>query len=302
MPKIQYTDIRFQNATLEIIALVNGVIDQYKAQGYDLTLRQVYYQMVSRGHIANNEREYKKLGETISNGRLTGLIDWDSIEDRTRNLKGNSHWRSPGDIVSACASSFQYDKWIGQEFRVEVWVEKDALVGVVEAACRPLDVNFFSCRGYVSQTEMWLAAQRISRLQNFKDGPTTVIIHMGDHDPSGRDMSRDIEARLNLFGAFPIFHRVALNYDQIEKYNPPPNPTKLSDTRATVYVEEFGEECWELDALEPSVLSDLVTEWVLNYRDDEMWDERVAAENESIDFLTKASRNWNQVTEFLNTL
>jgi len=302
MPKIRYRDIKFQKATLAIIALVNEVIDQYRAQGYELTLRQVYYQMVARAYIANNEREYKKLGETISNGRLCGLIDWNAIEDRTRNLRGNSHWNSPGDIVSACAQSFQYDKWAGQEFRVEVWVEKDALVGVVENACRPLDVNFFSCRGYVSQTEMWLAAQRITRRQRFKDGPPTVIIHLGDHDPSGKDMSRDIEERLNLFGAFPIFHRIALNYDQIEEYSPPPNPTKLQDTRSSVYVSEFGYECWELDALEPSVISALIEDWVLRYRDEDKWDARVAAEQEVVSFLEKASGNWDSVTEFLNTL
>jgi len=183
-----------------------------------------------------------------------------------------------------------------------VWVEKDALVGVVESACRPLDVNFFSCRGYVSQTEMWLAAQRIARRQRHKDSPPTVIIHLGDHDPSGKDMSRDIEDRLNLFGAFPIFHRIALNYDQIEQYGPPPNPTKLQDTRSSGYISEFGYECWELDALEPSVISALIEDWVLRYRDEDKWDARVAAEKEAVDFLEKASKNWNQVTEFLNTL
>jgi hypothetical protein len=302
MPQIAYKDIKFQRATLETIELVNGVIGQYKAQGYDLTLRQVYYQMVSRAYIPNNEREYKKLGEIISNGRLAGLIDWNSIEDRTRNLKGNGHWLNARQVIDTYADYFAIDKWAGQQFRVEVWVEKDALVGVIEAACSPLDVSYFSCRGYVSQTEMWIAAQRIARRQRFKDGPPTVIIHLGDHDPSGRDMSRDIEARLNLFGAFPIFHRVALNYDQVEQYGPPPNPTKLEDTRATAYIEEFGHECWELDALEPSVIEELVTDWVLKYRDEDEWEKRADSEQETKTFLKKAAKNWNQVTEFLGTL
>ncbi|MCG7410591.1 hypothetical protein MH117_24650 [Paenibacillus sp. ACRRX] len=194
--KICYRDIKFRQNSLELIERVNRIIEEYQAKGYSLTLRQVYYQLVARDVIPNNERSYKNLGNLISDGRIAGLIDWMAIEDRTRNLRGNSHWDTPGDIINSAAYSFAYDKWEGQEKYVEVWVEKDALVGIVGQICNKLDVPYFSCRGYVSQSEMWMAARRLRRMSSDKQ---TVIIHLGDHDPSGVDMSRDIVDRLGIF-------------------------------------------------------------------------------------------------------
>lgn len=145
--KIQYQVINFRASSLDLIYRANDIIDEYKGKGYDLTLRQVYYQLVARGIIPNNERSYKNLGNLISDGRMAGLIDWDAIEDRTRNLEKNNHWSSPSEIVSACANQFQIDKWDGQEHYVEVWVEKDALKGIVGQVCKKLDIPYFSCRG-----------------------------------------------------------------------------------------------------------------------------------------------------------
>ena len=96
MPKIQYKEIRFQQKSLDLIELVNQVVDEYSAQGYELTLRQVYYQLVARGYIPINERSYKNVGSLINDGRLAGLIDWHSVTDRTRNLRKESHWDKPG--------------------------------------------------------------------------------------------------------------------------------------------------------------------------------------------------------------
>lgn len=91
MPKIQYKEINFRGKSLELINLVNQVVEEYQAQGYELTLRQAYYQLVARGYIPNNERSYKNIGNLINDGRLAGLIDWHSITDRTRNLRRNGH-------------------------------------------------------------------------------------------------------------------------------------------------------------------------------------------------------------------
>lgn len=160
MPKIQYKEINFRGKSLELINLVNQVINEYKNQGYELTLRQTYYQLVARGYIPNNERSYKNIGNLINDGRLAGLIDWYSIVDRTRNLRGNSHWDKPENVIASARYSYLLNKWDGQPNYVEVWVEKDALVDIVGQACIPLDTPYFSCRGYTSQSEMWSAAQR----------------------------------------------------------------------------------------------------------------------------------------------
>lgn len=234
--KVCYREINFRAESLRLIEKVNSIINEYQEMGYSLTLRQVYYQLVARDIIPNNERSYKNLGNLISDGRMSGMIDWNAIEDRTRNLKENSHWGSPGSILYSAARSFAYDKWADQDNYVEVWVEKDALVGIVGQVCEELDIPYFSCRGYVSQSEMWSAAQRMDDIAGQKE---IHIIHLGDHDPSGRDMSRDIVDRLDLFGVSVEFQRIALNYDQIEEYSPPPNPTKLTDSRASKYIGRF---------------------------------------------------------------
>lgn len=163
MSKIAYIDKNFKPDRLDLIDRINTVIDDYESQGFSLTLRQVYYQMVARAIIPNNERSYKNLGNLISDARLAGLISWNAIEDRTRNLRGNSHWTNPGGVISSAAYSYKLDHWEEQKNYVEVWVEKDALIGIVGQICEELDVNYFSCRGYVSQSEMWSAAQRLIR-------------------------------------------------------------------------------------------------------------------------------------------
>lgn len=294
MPMIEYVPKRFRSDSLSLIDRINTVITDYARQGYSLSLRQVYYQMVARAIIENTERSYKNLGNLISDARLAGLIDWNSIEDRTRNIRGNSHWTSPGGIIQSAAYSYHTDHWADQPYYVEVWVEKDALVGIVGQVCEKLDVRYFSCRGYVSQSEMWGAAERLRSRQD--QGQEVVLLHLGDHDPSGRDMSRDIKDRLSLFETPDInFKRIALNMDQIEQYDPPPNPTKVTDSRANGYINEFGYECWELDALEPKVIEDLISGHVMLYRDHRLYKAALAAEADHREMLTDLSSNWSRI-------
>jgi hypothetical protein len=296
MPKIQYKEINFRGKSIELINLVNQVINEYKAQGYELTLRQAYYQLVARGYIPNNERSYKNIGNLINDGRLAGLIDWYAITDRTRNLRNRSHWSSPDQVIRSAMYSYNLDKWKGQPNYVEVWVEKDALVDIVGQACYPLDTPYFSCRGYTSQSEMWSAAQRFI---DQSDRENRIIIHLGDHDPSGIDMTRDIQERLNLFGADVYVKRVALTMQQIDTYNPPPNPAKITDSRCNSYMEQFGDESWELDALEPKVITDLITSEVTAYRDDEIYMEVCDQERREKGELEMLADNYDSAVEYL---
>lgn len=299
MPKICYVEKNFRKTTLDQIATANAIIDEYAAQGFDLTLRQLYYQMVARGHIENSERSYKNFGNVIDDGRLAGLIDWDRIVDRTRNLRGNSHFRDPAHIMTTAAASFQIDKWSRQPYRVEVWVEKDALIGVVEVPCRRLDVPFFACRGYTSQSEMWGAAQRLKNWR--RRGQTPVILYLGDHDPSGIDMTRDVADRMTLFAGGLKVDRLALNWNQVERYNPPPNPAKLTDSRADGYIAKFGLSSWELDALDPTTLAGLIENTVASFRDEDLWSEAVEQEEEGLRLLQDAADRWGEVAGFLQS-
>jgi hypothetical protein len=314
----------FRGASRQIIREARAICQSYAAQGYDLTLRQLYYQFVARDLIANKQSEYNRLGTIINDARLAGLLDWDYIVDRTRELRGPGtrfmpHWDNPADIVESAARSFRMNKWSDQEYRVEVWIEKDALIGVLESACPDEDVAYFSCRGYTSQSEIWGAAQRLGRY--ISDGQKVAILHLGDHDPSGIDMTRDIEDRLSMFiaqdvfGALPsedqdtyayevsdslIVDRIALNMDQIQQYNPPPNPAKLTDSRANGYIARHGRSSWELDALEPTVLVNLIQNAVDSYRDSAKWHDALKHEESEREVLTAASERWTDVKTFLN--
>jgi hypothetical protein len=304
MPTICYTEKKFHPKTETLISMCNVIIEEYRAQGFDLTLRQLYYQLVSRDIIANKQTEYDRLGSIVNDARLAGMIDWDAIVDRTRNLRKLSHWDTPGDIIHSAAQGYNIDRWLGQTVRVEVWIEKDALVGVIEGVCEELDVPFFSCRGYTSQSEMWSASQRM--IERYTDAEQeTVIIHLGDHDPSGIDMTRDIGDRLALFCEYedcpaPTIKRVALNSDQVTRYKPPPNPAKLTDSRATDYIRRHGANSWELDALSPAVIADLIRRNVMAEVNVAKYNARVETQKEGRTLLGKAAKQWNQLVPVLN--
>lgn len=296
MPLICYQDKNFRSDKLALIDKINSVIEEYQRQGYSLTLRQCYYQLVARGIIENNERSYKNTGNLINDARLAGLIDWNAIEDRTRNLKRLSHWSNPQSIIESASEQYMKDTWQGQDYYVEVWVEKEALANVVGRISDELDVPYFCCRGYVSQSEMWSASQRFIAQQ--ERGKTVVLIHLGDHDPSGIDMSRDIEERLLMFGVNDsdfIFKRIALNMEQIDLYNPPPNPAKITDSRCGAYIREYGDKSWELDALDPKVIHDLITDNVTVFYDEYKGDQIKTQVYRERAVMNRVAENWNHI-------
>jgi hypothetical protein len=288
----------FSAGTLALIEYCNTVIDEYEAQGFRLTLRQLYYQMVARGIIENKQTEYKRLGSIVNDGRLAGLIDWSAIEDRTRNVKFISSWQSPQEILSAVASQYQEDLWRLQDYRVEVWIEKEALIGVVEPACERLRVPYFACRGYVSQSEAYAAGERFRK--HLDAGQSPVILHLGDHDPSGLDMTRDNAERLAMFTGQPVeVVRLALNMDQIERLRPPPNPAKETDARFASYLRTYGDQSWELDALPPDVIDKLISDAVAGYRSEGQWRHDLAAEETEREHLEKVAGRWDDVSAWL---
>lgn len=313
MPKIAYADAgRITPLKQQIIDRVNAIVSEYKGQGYDLSLRQVYYQFVARDWLpqewadtatgsTNNVRSYDKLGVIVGDGRMWGLIDWTAIVDRMREMDGNTHWTSPASIVDAVARQYMIDKWEGQDYRPEVWVEKDALEGVVGKACRATDVPFFSCRGYTSLSSIWENAQRLREV--VKKGAIPVILHLGDHDPSGIDMTRDIKERVRLFmgsaGRKLAMERIALNMPQVEQYQPPENPAKVTDSRYASYEALYGQSSWELDALEPAVLDGIIQDNVAKFRNDAQFDRLKRREDTERGLLARCSDRWDDVADML---
>lgn len=291
-----FTPKTFNADHLAIIATANSIIEDYLRQGYRLTLRQLYYQFVARDLLANTERNYKKLGNVISAAREAGLVDWEAIEDRGRSLRRWPSYRNGKDFLKQMRRRFMVDLLEGQEYYVEVWVEKAALEGVIERACSQLRVPHFACRGYNSASAAYEAGKRFE--QRIDEGQHVVVLHLGDHDPSGLDMSRDNEQRNAMF-ANARHHeielrRLALNMDQVEQYDPPPNPAKLSDSRATTYTMEHGYESWELDALDPSVIVDLVRAELDELIDMDLVEDRREFEAEQDEKLGDIIDQWSE--------
>lgn len=288
-----YVPKRFRGKSNKIIRQANTILDEYAAQGFILTLRQLFYQFVARDLIPNRQKSYKRLGDIIGDARLAGRIDWEYLEDRTRNLASLQHFGGPEDALAKLASWYHVDMWENQKYRPEVWIEKDALVGVIERVCQENDVPFFSCRGYTSLSEMWRASLRLTRYTQQEQMP--YIIHLGDHDPSGMDMSRDIFDRINFtFQAGLEFKRVALNMDQIEQYKPPPNPAKTTDSRYNAYIAQYGTESWELDALDPPKFRELIEHELATVVDTLQWKKDAKEKARVKQVLVDLSLRWGK--------
>jgi hypothetical protein len=254
------------------------------------TVRQVYYQFVSRTWLDNNQREYNRLGKIISRARNAGFIRWDAIVDRTRKARGRIDYSPPEDLSSyasdavdrirnsanSIAYGYSVNRWHTQPNYMEVWVEKDALVGVVEDACKVRrGIPFLSCRGFPSDTVVYEAATRMQ--EHIADSRKVVVLHLADHDPSGLRMTQDISERLRTYAQSQIeVLRIALNEDQTAGL--PPNVVKDDDSRSAAYKEDYGEDCWELDALHPTRIKELIKSEIEGLIDKDAW--RAAAVHE----------------------
>jgi len=290
---------KFHSATLKVIECANEIIAEYELGGFSLTLRQLYYQFVARRLIENTVPEYKRLGKIVNDGRLAGMIDWDGIEDRTRRLESYLSYIGPSQAIEEAAGSYCEDPWLSQKYRPEVWIEKDALIGVIERVCSDYHLPHFACRGDVSQSELYAAGKRFANYLARDLNP--IVLHLGDHDPNGLDMTRDNRDRLRLFAGEDIeVRRLALNLDQVERYALPPNPAKETDTRFLAYVENFGiRECWELDALAPNVIADLIRVEIGALIDKRKWRKAEAKSRANRGILASASQNWAEVEKLL---
>lgn len=298
--KRKYIDWKPHRHVKELVATAENIIHAYSAQGYTLTLRQLYYQFVARDLIPNSEKSYKNLGTAISKARMAGMIDWTSIEDRNRGHHSAYVNESQLEAIDNTPYGIAADFWKDQDYYIEVWVEKEALGNVIAKACDPYRVTYMSCKGYLSSSEAWRAGQRFA--EKIEEGKQCVLIHLGDHDPSGIDMTRDNNERVDMFSEFPgevDVRRIALNMNQVRKYNPPENPAKITDSRFKSYVQQHGASSWELDALEPSVLVDMIQSEIRTCIDDEKWEAAQELQDELREPLFELVENWDDVSEFI---
>lgn len=257
----------------EIVEYALEIAEEYRDDhGLLLTLRQMYYQLVARGLSPNGDKHYKRIGQVLGKARLEGEFPISYLEDRGRTvgstsaekmLSVNRGIRQVADDLARQPFWLHYGRWYGQPTKVSVWIEKEALSGVVEGVCRELGVGLFPCKGYPSISALAGWIESTTKILGPDD--RAVILYLGDHDPDGLQIpisaastiSRIMDVESNWFD-FDI-QRIALSLPQIRKYNPPPMPAKQTSARYAAYKRRTGiDDAWELDALSPPVLQKLV--------------------------------------------
>lgn len=295
--KYKFREMHMSKANKERLEIINGIIEEYQAEDYVLTLRQLYYQLVTRDVIPNKQSEYAKLSSLLREGRMAGIVDWDAIEDRLRKPSSPSSFKSPKAIMKAAINQYALPRQDGQNTYVEVWVEKDALSGVLKRVTEKYHVPILVNRGYSSVSAMYDSYQRFKAA--FERNQEIKILYLGDYDPSGIDMIRDIRDRILEFfmGEYQVEREdaewefrftvkpIALTRQQIIDHNPPPNPAKTTDPRAKDFIEKHGDTSWEVDALRPEVLNNLLNEAILENIDEDVFNNVVRNEQADKDKL-----------------
>jgi len=273
--KQAYTKPRkIHRATKLILDQILIILEEY--ENYKVTIRQVYYQLVTRLVFLNHRKNYLKTSTMIKDARMWGIIDWDAIEDRIRIIQIPPQWDNTYDLLDNTINVYRKDRHVGQKNYVEVWLEKDALSGVLLPITEKYHINFMVNRGYSSVSAMHNSMFRFQ--EAIDNGKDCTILYLGDHDPSGLDMIRDIHERLETFGVDVNVKQIGLTQEQVRKYNLPPNFTKTNDPRAKGYIEKHGSTSWELDALPPKVLNELLESNLKSLIDLDLYNEIVKQE------------------------
>jgi hypothetical protein len=282
--KIKFRDTKLNKKSMSHLITINEIVADYQIQGYKLTLRQLYYQLVSRNIIANQDREYKKLSRVLTEGRMAGIVDWDAIEDRLRQPQNVWAVDNIAEAFETIQDQYRLKRQKGQTTFVEVWVEKDAISNVLKRVTQKYGINILVNRGYGSVTAMYDAFDRYRREMKYRGCENVVILYLGDHDPSGLDMIRDISERIGeMMNSEDIEHvfevkPIALTMNQILEFNPPPNPAKITDSRSDGYIKRHGSQSWEVDALPPESLHSILEDAIVDEIDMVLYNEIVAKE------------------------
>ena len=289
----------------EIVKATNDIIATYSIL---LTVRQLYYRLISPPFqlFANTMNNYKGFDKILTRARERDDVDWTKIEDRARSTHGGEAERLTFDTVQqyvdwvfGTINERYYDRkyWPDQPKYVEVWVEKEALSRLFEQACEPFRVITFPSRGYSSFTKVMEAKDRFDEADNpntDEEAKDMIILHFGDHDPSGIDMTRDLKRRFDEYGATVEIKRIGLNIDQVRRLNLPSNPTKVASQGRESYLTQFGDECWELDAIPPDLLQTWVRDAIIAEVDANAWNEtkeRIQEDREKIKQALESSQD-----------
>jgi hypothetical protein len=248
------------------------------------TVRQVFYRATVAGLIPKTEEAYNGvIVRLLLHMRERGKMPWDWISDNTRWVHRTASYDKLSDLLSESAALYRRNLWNDNPVRVEVWLEKDALAGTLFDVTNPLRVGLYVSRGFSSASYLHEAAEA-----GIESGKRTIIYQLGDHDPSGIWIARQIEKRLRQFGADIEFHRLAVTLEQIERWGLPSRPTKR---QGNSHAKGFKGSSVELDAVEPDMLRDLVKRAIMRHMDQGLYRRTLEIEDQerrTLDALANA--------------
>lgn len=278
-----------------IIQTVNEITKQYDTK---MTLRQLYYRLVAKEIIPNEKKVYNSLSKILTDARRKGDVDASLFEDRTRKSDIRKEMLiDKTRIFKIRRNSFieglweyKLDRWLNQDFKIIIVLEKQALEGVFSNICKKLEVSLVVNRGYNSYTQLREIAQSINHDSNKLRSNTFLMF--GDFDPSGKDIMRNFGDQLKEMKVKGNFKVLALNKEQIDTYNLPPQPIKEKDARAVKFKEEHGSGVVELDALEPLVLENMIKDSVKPYFFQDIYDKVLEIEKEYQEYFKNELSNF----------
>lgn len=235
-------------------------------RGYDtsVTLRQLFYRLVSDGSISNTRNAYSTLSRQTAAARRWGTFP--DLVDRGRRIHEYQTFDDPAAARRWVANIYRRDRTGGQDYSVYIGVEKDGLVTQLQDWFGDLGVPIVATRGYVSESLAKMLQRHVRRQPGVNGrARSSVLLYAGDFDPTGEDILRDLEGRY----IFDHIERVALTEEQVEEYGLPEYDGKDTDSRADSFIEKYGRLVQvELDALDPDDLRNLYQGAI-----DEFWNE-----------------------------
>ncbi len=252
-------------ATIDLIATCREIIEQVQP----ISVRGVCYRLLVAGLIDSMAvKNTQKISRLLVQAREEGVIPWEWIVDETRSTEREPHWLDLKQYAGAISRSYRRDFWEYQENRVVVISEKSTVAGILRPALEAHGVPFMSFHGYSSTTKLHEMAQEIQ-----DDDREYVFLYVGDYDPSGLHMSEvDLPERFKKYGADDFtLRRIALTEDDIAIL-PPTLDAKKTDPRYKWYVDNYGTDAWELDAMDPNQLRGRVADEIQRYIDPETWE------------------------------
>jgi hypothetical protein len=254
-------DITFTSREPFVRAVAELVESSVAEVGGAVSIRQVYYRAVNAGLVQSGDQGYRQIGAAIKDGRISGLVAWNVIEDRGRAAKKPYHEESVGQALRNLAEHYRLDRAAGQRFRIEVWLEQAALGSILWPVCAELGCLLVVCGGFTSHDSLFKASERQRGYKSL--GQQGIILHLSDLDPSGVQMADSIREIVGaLSGQEIVVQRVGLTKAQALRHRLLARPLKSGDSRAAAYREEHGDVAYELDGLPAYVLQQLVRETV----------------------------------------